>query len=125
MLSDQREQRLNREDDPFDVDVEQKLEVFLGDVAQRGAAADAGIGEQDVDPTKACRRFIQSFEIGWTGDVTGHGISVRTELRRGGVEFGAAPTGDDDAGALVDEALCCRESDTAASPGNDRRLVSE
>ena len=59
-------------------------------------------------PTKSRRRFVQSLEIGWNGDVAGHSMSVRTEFRRCCVEFGAAPAGDDDGGALVDEALCRR-----------------
>jgi len=125
MLSDQREQRLNREDDAFDVDVEQELKVFPGDGSQRGAVGDAGIGEQDIDSTKSYRRLVQSLQISWHSDVSGNIMSVRTELCCGGTKFGRAPTGDDYGGTLVDEELCRRESDTAATPGDYRGLVSE
>jgi hypothetical protein len=96
--------------------------VFLGDGSERRAVADTGVGEDDVDPGETFRRIVQAVEIGTHRDVTRHGMCVRTELRDCGIEFGAAPAGDDDGGALVDEALCRRQPDTAAAPGDDRRL---
>jgi hypothetical protein len=61
---------LDREQRSLHVDVEQPVEMFLGDAAQGGKLAEAGIGEDNVDlPPLRLDGFVEPIKISQLGDV--------------------------------------------------------
>src|SRR5262249_46384089 len=104
-----------------DVDVEHLVEVLLGDLSKRGDRQDAGVGEQDVEAALLpLHRGEQPVEVRKVRDVALHAGDVLADLCYRFIEFRLAASGDEDVGALGDEAPGGGQADAAVAPGDDR-----
>src|SRR5262249_44072327 len=103
------------------VDGEELVEVLLADRPERGQRQEAGVGEQDVESAvPLLHRGEQPVEVREVGDVARHAGDVLADLPDRLIEFRLAAAGDEDVGALRDEAPGGGQADAAVAPGNDR-----
>ncbi len=97
---------MHREQRALHVDIEELVEMRLGDGAQGGELAQTGVGEDDVDPL-ALRldRLVEAIEVSQLGDVALDAGDVVADGLHGVVKLLLAPSRDEDVGALFDKEL--------------------
>ena len=79
---------LHGEQQSFDVDVEDPIELFLGDFAHRREFRDAGIRKHDVElPFSRLDLREQAIEVGELGDVALNAGDVAADLFLRRIEF--------------------------------------
>ena len=94
--------------------------------AQRRAARDAGIGEQDVILAEFFGSLAdRCFGRGDVCRVSHHRQRVRAQFIGGGIERRLISSCDDDLGALGYEHSCGRQTDAAVAACDQCRLVRE
>jgi len=122
-----RHRLLHGEVDALHVGVEGGVEHRLGCRRQRSEGADAGVGEEHVDPAAAelARRLDHAIEVGEAGGVGDDAVRRRAEPRGAGRDGLRIATDDDDARSLVDEPLCDGQADAAVAAGDERDLAFE
>ena len=92
--------------------------------AQRRAAGNAGIGEDDVELAEFLHALPdRGFGRGNVGGIGDDRERVRPKLLRGRIQRRLVAPGDDDARALRDEHARGRQPDAAVAAGDQRRLV--
>ena len=100
--------------------------MFLGDRAQREHVAAAGVGKEDIQSAGGFRDLcVHRIEIGEHRGVGTDGRGSRADGFDGGVQFGLAAAGDEDAGTLRGEFLCGAEADAGAAAGDQCNFTSE
>src|SRR6267142_338053 len=125
-IRQERQRLLHREQDAFDVDVEDRVEELFSDLAQRRILRHTGVGKHDIE--LALLTFDlreQAIEIGRVRHVSLHAGDISAERfhRRG--QLGLAPPRDVDVGAFVHELLRGREADAATATGDERDFPVE
>jgi hypothetical protein len=122
----QRDRRLDGEQDALGVDVEGPVELLLGDRAERGVRADAGVGHDRVEVSVACDDLlVRRLHVRKLGDVGHDARGVRADLGDRLVQLVLLKVGDDHAGALVHEFLGDPQADTGRATGDHGDLAFE
>ena len=108
---------------------ERLLEVLLGLLEERDDAEDAGRVDEHVDAAEALDGGRdERLRLLARGDLAGVDVDAlagRVEGVAGGLELGLAGAAEDDARALLEEALRCGAADAAAAAGDQDDLVLE
>ena len=100
------------------------VEVLLGNLAERGELAAAGVGEQHVNPPMLLlHRRVESVEVGQIRHVPADPDRVPTDVFDRRVQLGLAASGDDHLRSLGGEPLGGRQTDPACAAGDDRDLT--
>ncbi|EGE60039.1 hypothetical protein RHECNPAF_1740050 [Rhizobium etli CNPAF512] len=119
-----RERRLHGEENRREIGADDPIELFRRRVTERCRAADAGIGEDDVEPADLCGGFRKGlFGGGCIGDVEVERHGASPEHLFGGNERFRIAAGDHDLGTLIDEGLGGRKTDAAIAASDQGNLV--
>src|SRR5215467_204161 len=100
--------------------------MLFADFAQRSTFGDPRVREEDVDPIFDLLHFREdAIEVRELGDVALHRRHVPADLLDGSIELALAATRYEDVGAICDETLRRRQTNSAVAPGDDRDLSIE
>src|SRR5437773_12063600 len=116
----QRKRLLHREQEPFHIDVEDRVIVLLGDRAEGSILRNTGIREHDIErallPLDLCEEAIEVAEVrhvsSYAGDIPPDLLDRRRQLRI------TAPR-DEDVRALVHELLRRRQANAAIATSDE------
>ncbi len=115
---------LHREQRAARIQVEGRIEMLLGDLAQRDGFARAGARIQDVDlALSALDRVEQTVEVVETGRVAAKAGHVPANLLDGRVERFLPPARDENIGAFFNEKHGARQRHAARSTRDDCNLT--
>src|SRR5580658_6898079 len=105
-IVEQRQRLLNRKQRAARIQAEGRIEMLLGNFAQRDGFAHAGARVQDVDLALfSLDRIEQTVEVVEIGRVTAHAGHVPANQLDGLIELLLPPTRDENVGTLFNEAL--------------------
>src|SRR2546422_394410 len=122
----QRQGLLHREEQALDVGAERRVELLLGDRAERRENAGAGIGEDDVDaPFLAPYRRIETVQVRELRDVPLHAGGLLADLPHRDIQLALTATGDEDVRAFLREPARGGEADAAVPTRDDRDFPFE
>ena len=120
VVVEERQRLLHGEERAAHVEVEGLVEVFFGDLFERGELALAGAGEEDVDLALfALDGLVEAVEVGEIGGVALHAGDVFADELHGLIELLLAASGDEDVRALFDEELGGCERHAGGRGGDD------
>ena len=115
---------MNCEECAFYIDVDQLVEMFFGDVAERDEFADAGVGEDNIDSSlHFADCLVKKIKIGHFGDVSPDTDRIGTDGLHGLIEFLLATPRDEDMRAFLNEQFCSCQPNTFCSAGDDGGLA--
>src|SRR4029077_12223272 len=102
---------LHREKDAFHIAVEERVVMFLGDLAQAGELRATGICEHDIElallPLDLREEAIEIVKVRHVSLDAG---DISSDLFYRPSQLGLAAPGDEDVGALADKLLCRRKA---------------
>ena len=114
------------ENHPFDVNLEQRVEMRVTDLAKGSCTGDSGVGEDDIGALACCGDYGAEFsQIRRSGDVPIHRRGCRTERGDSCFQFGGAAREDEHCRAFLDESTCGGKSYPAAAASDDRCLTCQ
>src|SRR5262249_31046773 len=115
----QRKGLLNREENAFHINVENRIEEFLGDLTQSCVLCNACIGEDDVEFSFFVFDLREKpIKIARVGNIRSNTADVPSDFIDGRRQFAFAATCDEDIGSFTDKLLRCGQADPAISAGN-------
>src|SRR3989441_3468835 len=119
-VPEERQRLLHGEEQTLDVAAERRVEVLLGDRAQRRERAAAVIGEADVEPAfLSPHRLVQTVQVRELRHVALNAGGPLADLLHRGVELVRAAAGDEDVRAFLREPARGREADAAVATRDD------
>src|SRR5579859_615465 len=117
---------LHRKERSFYIDVEEFVEMLLGDGLKGNKFANARIGENNIDlPLRLRDGFVKTVEVGHFGNVSLHARDAAPNCFYGLVEFFLPAPGDKDERTLLDEKVCRSQTNPFRAPGDDCYLPQQ
>ena len=114
---------MHGEQQPFDIDAEDLVEVLLGNRPEGRELRAAGVGEENVDAALLPLHFgVKTIEIPEACYVASNARGLLSYLIHGRVELGLPAARDEDVGALLGKASGRGETDPAVASGDDSDL---
>src|SRR5258708_39123787 len=112
----QRKRFLHGEKQPFDVDIEDLVEMLLCNSAQRGKTSDSRVGENDIEvPFLFLDGSVKQVQFRQVRYIALNAKHTRAETFYGRVKFSLTPAGDNDFGSFAENALGGVEADSGGS----------
>src|SRR5579863_1819385 len=100
--------------------------MLFGDDPKGNKFANAGVGENNIDPALHFRDcLIQTIKVGQLGDITLNAKSTPADGLDGIVEFFLAAACNEDISTLFDEEFCRSQSNSFCPAGDDGGLAFE
>src|SRR5260370_10375314 len=108
------------------MDVEQLVEMHLGDGPKGNKFANAGIGEYKIDsPLHLGNGLVKTIKVSQLGNISLNARNIAADCLHGLVEFLLAAARDEDIRTLFDKKLRRGESNPFCAAGNDGGLACE
>src|SRR5580693_5799662 len=117
---------LNREECALDVDIEQLVEMFFGDVGEGDEFANTGVGENNIDSSlhlSDC--LVEKVKIGHLGNVALNTGRIGADCLQGLIELLLAAPRDEHISTFIDEQLCGCQPNPFCSASDDGDLAFE
>src|ERR1700694_1721556 len=96
--------------------------MLYSEGCQGSEFADAGIGDQDIDPSLRLHGLVEPIEVLQFGDVSPNACNLAADDLYGLVELLLAAACYEDVGAFIDEPLRCGETYSRGASGNHGHL---
>ena len=122
----QRKRLLDREQEAFHIDAEDRVIVLFSDLAERRVRRSPGIREHDIEralfPLDLCEEAIEIAELRNVAPDSGDVVADLLDRRR---QLGITPPSDEHVRALADERLRRRQANPAIATGHESDLALE